>query len=138
MNQPGPFKGAHWGKRVIEFRDRLFYLTRRRGITMDEAHLAYLASMPEEYWMTEHPFKKPKCRFFIECILGWFAVMSSLENASSREEFLDKYNLPHNTTNLPPKTMSDYPDLLKTFGREPKPKPQQSHERIKIQRPHQD
>jgi hypothetical protein len=132
------FIGKHWGKRVTEFRDRLFYLSRRRGITMSEAHLAYLASMPEDYWMTDYPFSRANCRFFIEMILGWFAVMSALENCANREEFLAKYGLPDNTTDLIPKTMSDYPKLLAALGREPKAKQNQKHEHIKIHRPDQD
>lgn len=132
------FTGKHWGKRVMEFRDRLYYLTNRRGVTMDEVHLAYLVTVDQEYWMTTHPFKNPKLRFMIEVILGWFAVLTALESARNREEFLAKYGLPDNTIPLIPKCEGDYEKLAKALGREPKPKPSNNdeHTKIRIQRPH--
>jgi hypothetical protein len=136
--EAGTFIGKHWGKRVTEFRDRLFYLTNKRGVTMEEAHLAYLVSVPSEYWMTNHPFKNPKLRFMIEVILGWFSIMTALESSKNREDFLAKYGLPDNTTPLIPRGEDDYKKLALTLGREPKPKTKpKDNEQPKIQRPDQ-
>lgn len=131
------FIGKNWGKRVIEFRDRLYYLVRRRGLTMEEAHLAYLATVHSDYWMITYPFKDAKLRFFIEVILGWFSVIAALEKATSREDFLDKYGIPHDTRNLLPRTTEQYPELLKLLGRQHEIKPTKQNE-PKIQRPRQD
>ena len=133
------FSGKHWGKRVTEFRDRLFYLTNKRGITLDEAHLAYLITVPSEYWMVQNPFSYHKLRFMIEVILGWFSIMAALEDSKNREEFLAKYGLPDNTTPLIPRCEDDYIKLASVLGREPKQKTKTktTNEHTKIQRPDQ-
>lgn len=133
-----------WPKRVLEFRDRIYYLCRVRGITMEEVHLAYLCSVSREHWLTDLAFKRKNIRYFFEVILGYFSVVHTLENIKTREDFLEKYGLPDNTKDLIPKSESDYPKLLRYLGREQeleqelaKTKHQYTHGKINIQRPDQ-
>lgn len=83
----------NWWPETMKLYNMLHYELTRTNTSIRDCQFVYYSQTDTELWMSEHPWKKERIRYFMEIALQWIKIYGVLSKSLTREDFLKHFNI---------------------------------------------